>query len=123
MVNSKVVATTDVLMARIVSGEYVGFLPAQDALARDLNVSRTSIREAISKLEVWNVVCVKPKIGSRINPASAWALVNVPFIMTRLKMQGLTLDEVVVDALVAEIRATLTKAITVQAEEVTTSGI
>jgi DNA-binding FadR family transcriptional regulator len=105
--SSKVTVVTDVLMARIISGEYVDFLPPQDKLSRSLRVSRTSVREAISKLEVWNVLAVRPKTGTKINAPTAWSLVNLPVVKYRLMSEGRELSVDTIDSLLAEIRASL----------------
>jgi DNA-binding FadR family transcriptional regulator len=107
MAASKVAAVTELLMARIVSGEYKDVLPPQDVLARNLCVGRPSVREAISKLEAWNVLSVRPKTGTTIKPPSEWALVNVPMVLCRCKAEGVTLDSVTIDMVIAEIRSTL----------------
>lgn len=51
-------------------------LPAQDVLAKQLDVSRPVLREAVCKLEIFNIVTPKPKVGTKINPPSAWTVVN-----------------------------------------------
>jgi DNA-binding FadR family transcriptional regulator len=51
-------------------------LPAQDQLAKQLGVSRTVLREAMSKLEFLNVVLVRPKTGTIINPPAEWKTRN-----------------------------------------------
>jgi DNA-binding FadR family transcriptional regulator len=107
MAASKVTAVTDVLMARIISGEYSKVLPPQDVLSRNLEVSRTVIREAISKLEAWNVLSVRPKTGTTIKPSDQWTMVNVPVVKYRFLAQGLGLNRATVDMLVEEIRTTL----------------
>lgn len=105
--SSKVTAVTDVLMTRIISGEYVNFLPPQDKLSQSLGVSRTCVREAISKLEVWNVVAVRPKTGTKINPPTAWSLVNLPVVTCRLMAEGRELSVETIDHLLEEMRASL----------------
>lgn len=107
MATSKVTVVTDLLMTRIVSGEYKDVLPPQDVLSRNLCTSRTTVREAISKLEAWNVLTVRPKIGTKINPPNMWTLVNIGLVQYRLRAMGgvLSLEEIA--KLVREIEASL----------------
>ena len=107
---SKVDTVTDTLMSRIVSKEYRQTIPPQDALSRDLKVSRTVLREAISKLEAWNVLSVRPKTGTTINPPNLWTIVNVSLIKSRLLASEMVLDEISIELILGEIRETLTKA-------------
>jgi len=66
------------LVDGIIQGEYTsGFLPPQDVLAKKFNVSRTVLREAIAMMLSRNMITVKPKIGTKINPQDQW-LVLVP---------------------------------------------
>jgi DNA-binding FadR family transcriptional regulator len=109
---SKVTTVTDVLMARIVSGQYVHVLPPQDKLSLNLKVSRTSVREAVSKLEVWNVVAVRPKTGTKINPPKDWSMVSLPVVKYRLMSEGRGLSVETIDSLLEEIRATLLEVVT-----------
>ena len=60
------------VLARIVDGTYGQALPTQEALAQDLKVSRTVVREAIVILRFCNVLNVRPKIGTKINPRAMW---------------------------------------------------
>jgi DNA-binding FadR family transcriptional regulator len=71
-----VVTVTEQIMRRIVEGVYVGKLPPQESLVKELNVSRTLLREAISRLEYVNVVTCKSKTGTDINPSDQWRVFN-----------------------------------------------
>jgi len=63
----------ETLMTAISAGAYdEDGLPPQDVLARDLNVSRASLREAIVILRFCNVLSVRPKTGTRVNPKKDW---------------------------------------------------
>lgn len=60
-------------------------IPPQDQLAKQFGVSRTVLREAISKLLTLGVLCVRPKIGTTINETSKWKVVNTDVIAWRLR--------------------------------------
>jgi DNA-binding FadR family transcriptional regulator len=107
MAISKVDAVTDVLLDLIVKGEFKDTLPPQDVLSSNFGISRTTVREAISKLESWNVVVVRPKIGTKINPPNTWAMVNVALLQHRFKAEGIEIDSVMIERVVDEIRTTL----------------
>ena len=64
--------TLSAILRRILSGEYAEALPPQDILSRDLGVSRTVLREALSILRFCSVLDVRPKTGTKINPRRAW---------------------------------------------------
>jgi DNA-binding FadR family transcriptional regulator len=57
----------------------------QDELSVLFGVSRTVLREAVSKLEYLGVVSSRPKIGTVINEPSAWKLVNTDVIVWRTR--------------------------------------
>lgn len=63
-------------LVKIILKRTITYLPTQEQLARDLSLSRTVVREAISKLECWNMIEVRPKTGTRIRPPEDWCLVN-----------------------------------------------
>ena len=69
--------TFNKLKSRIESGMYSHMLPIQDELALDLKVSRSVVREAVAMMRTRNMVMVKPKTGTTINPQNEW-LVLVP---------------------------------------------
>ncbi len=66
----------DELGQMIVSGQYPpgSTLPNEDALCRELNVSRGVIREAIKVLIQKGLVEARPKTGTLICPHSSWNL-------------------------------------------------
>lgn len=73
---NQVVDVLEKLMDGILSGKYGVKLPPQDVLAKQLGVGRSTVREAISKLEWVNIVDSVPKSGTKINPRTKWHLVN-----------------------------------------------
>lgn len=58
-------------------------IPPQDELAKRFAASRTSIREAMVVLEFMQIIKVRPKIGSVVNPAHAWYEVSEEFLLAR----------------------------------------
>lgn len=60
-------------------------IPPQDQLARQIGVSRTVLREAISKLLTLGVITVRPKVGTTVNDTSKWKVVNEDVIAWRLR--------------------------------------
>lgn len=81
---SLVAKTLDALMEGILATEPGASIAPQETLARQLGVSRTVLREALSKLEYLNVISVRPKTGSRVNPASEWRVINDDVLRWRL---------------------------------------
>ena len=75
--SSAVSRTFDALLTLVNSQGPGSFLPPQEVLAKNLGVSRTVLREAMSLVLARNIVTVRPKVGTRINPVSDW-LVIVP---------------------------------------------
>lgn len=78
----------DVTVNRIVDliiSTDIAMLPPQDVLAKQLVVSRPVLREAVSKLEMLNIVSPKPKVGTKINPPSAWQVMNGNVIAWRVR--------------------------------------
>lgn len=76
MTQSSVEKTLQSLMEAIITGEFHNGLPPQEVLALRYNVSRTVLREAISKLEYSNIVVARPKTGSKVTPREQWKLLN-----------------------------------------------
>lgn len=74
---SKALAT---LLTRIVDGKYGDALPPQDALALDLKVSRTVLREALVILRFCNVLTIRPKTGTKINDRAVWKSVILDLV-------------------------------------------
>jgi len=60
------------IVSRIADGSYGDALPPQEALAKEYQVSRTVLREAIVILRFCNVLDIRPKLGTKINPRSTW---------------------------------------------------
>lgn len=73
---NRVEKTLQSLMGSIVAGEFDNGLPPQEELSIRLGVSRTVLREAISKLEFSNILVSKPKIGMRVMPRNKWKILN-----------------------------------------------
>jgi DNA-binding FadR family transcriptional regulator len=65
------------LARNIVSGMYSGTtLPTQDELAREFDVSRTVMREALSMLVSRGMLDVRTKTGTRARPMREWQVIN-----------------------------------------------
>jgi DNA-binding FadR family transcriptional regulator len=65
------------LAKNIVSGMYEGTtLPTQDELAREFEVSRTVMREALSMLVSRGMLDVRTKTGTRARPMREWQVIN-----------------------------------------------
>ncbi|CAB3791444.1 FadR/GntR family transcriptional regulator [Pararobbsia alpina] len=65
------------LAANIVAGLYAGTtLPTQDELAREFDVSRTVMREALSMLVSRGMLDVRTKTGTRARPMREWQVIN-----------------------------------------------
>jgi DNA-binding FadR family transcriptional regulator len=69
---SAVSTTFDALLSIIESKEPGTILPAQELLSKQFGISRTVLREAMSMLITRNIVTVRSKIGTRVNPKSEW---------------------------------------------------
>lgn len=63
-------------------------VPPQDQLAKQFGVSRTVVREALSTLEFLNVLTVRPKTGTRINPPDQWKVFNHEVLQWRQRAGG-----------------------------------
>jgi DNA-binding transcriptional regulator YhcF (GntR family) len=82
---SSVETTLQLLMEAIIAGEFDSGVPPQDVLALRYKVSRTVLREAVSKLEASNIVLSRPKIGTKVRPRSDWQLLNYVVAKNYLK--------------------------------------
>src|SRR5579885_3379929 len=62
----------------IVSGKYQpgDLLGGEISSAEQLAVSRTAYREAVRILAAKGLVDARPKVGTRVNPQSKWALLD-----------------------------------------------
>ena len=62
----------------IVSGRYApgDLLENEIASSEQLAVSRTAYREAVRILAAKGLVSARPKVGTRVNPSAAWALLD-----------------------------------------------
>src|SRR5207237_7585258 len=62
----------------IVSGQYQpgDLLDSEIAASEQFAVSRTAYREAVRILAAKGLVDARPKVGTRINPQSKWALLD-----------------------------------------------
>jgi DNA-binding FadR family transcriptional regulator len=77
--------TLDRLIDLVIEKKAGAHLPPQEELSVLFGVSRTVLREAVSKLEYLGVVSSRPKIGTVINEPSAWKLVNADVIAWRTR--------------------------------------
>lgn len=77
--------TLDRLLDVVIEQGPGGSIPPQDRLAAQFSVSRTVLREAISKLLMLGVITVRPKIGTTINDTSKWKVINEDVIAWRMR--------------------------------------
>jgi DNA-binding FadR family transcriptional regulator len=75
----------DVLGGRIMSGHYApgAWLPTEDHLAVELQVSRGPIREAVKVLAAKRLVTVRPRSGTVVSPRDEWNLLDPDVIRWR----------------------------------------
>lgn len=73
------------VLQMVLSSETGARLPSQPDLAAKFGVSRTVLREAISRLLFLNVITVRPKTGTTVNPPEKWMSVNTDVLMWRLR--------------------------------------
>lgn len=78
--------TLDALMEVVLTSPAGSIIESQEDLSRRLGVSRTVLREALSRLEHMNVITVRPKIGTKINPSDDWRVVNTEVLVWRRKL-------------------------------------
>jgi DNA-binding FadR family transcriptional regulator len=76
MAVSKVDKTLESLVDLVVKVGPGGMLPDQLDLAVQLGVSRTVLREALSRLTLLNVITMRPRAGTKVNPAGRWKTRN-----------------------------------------------
>lgn len=69
---SRVARALNTVLSGIIAGRYSNALPPQEALSKELNVSRTVLREALVILRFCNVLAIRPKIGTTIRPSTEW---------------------------------------------------
>jgi len=62
-----------VKIAKMYAGERI---PTQDELCVQFKASRTLVREVLCILEFLNIIKVRPKIGSVVQPSSEWRTTN-----------------------------------------------
>lgn len=77
--------TLDRLLDMVLEKGPSGSIPPQDQLAKQFDVSRTVLREAISKLLMLGVLSVRPKVGTTVNDTSKWKVVNEDVIAWRVR--------------------------------------
>ena len=67
---------------RIVSGEYPAgaLLPPSDDLARQLGLSRPTLREALQTLAAKGLVVARAKVGTRVRDQSAWNMFDADIL-------------------------------------------
>ncbi|MFL9934237.1 GntR family transcriptional regulator [Paraburkholderia sp. RL18-103-BIB-C] len=85
---SKVEIALDVLVALVIQTGAGGKIPPQDELARQMGISRTVLREALSKLEFLNVVQIRPKLGTVVSAPNDWKTRNDEVIEWKARMGG-----------------------------------
>lgn len=73
------------LLELVLASETGARIPSQPDLATKFGVSRTVLREAISRLLFLNVITVRPKTGTTVNAPERWMSVNADVLKWRLK--------------------------------------
>jgi DNA-binding FadR family transcriptional regulator len=70
---------------RVVSGGYVAgaLLPNEEQLCRELQVSRTALREAVKVLAAKGLLEPRPRIGTRVRPRDQWNLLDPDILAWR----------------------------------------
>lgn len=76
------------LVEIIIASGANALIAPQDELAKQFSVSRTVVREALSTLEFLNVIAVRPKTGTRINPPDQWKVFNHEVLQWRQRAGG-----------------------------------
>ena len=63
---------------RIVGGGYPSgsTLPSEEVLGQEMGVSRTALREAVKVLAAKGLLKARPRIGTRVQPVSAWNMLD-----------------------------------------------
>ena len=71
---SLVEAVAEDLLERILEGEVAPHeaLPPEAEIARESDVSRLTVREALKALQAQNIVYVRRGLGTYVNPPDAW---------------------------------------------------
>ena len=71
---SLVEAVAEDLLERILEGEVGAHeaLPPEAEIARESDVSRLTVREALKALQAQNIVYVRRGLGTYVNPPDAW---------------------------------------------------
>jgi DNA-binding FadR family transcriptional regulator len=70
---------------RVVGGGYVAgaLLPNEEQLCRELQVSRTALREAVKVLAAKGLLEPRPRIGTRVRPRDQWNLLDPDILAWR----------------------------------------
>lgn len=64
------------LMGFVIEKGMGGKIPPQDVLAKKYKCSRTLLREVLAIMEFLDIISVRPKHGTVINPTSQWSFVK-----------------------------------------------
>ncbi|SAK88713.1 GntR family transcriptional regulator [Caballeronia fortuita] len=83
--HSLVAKTLDGLIEIVIATGAGGRIPTQDEISKRFRVSRTVLREALSKLELLNVITVRPKTGTTVNASAEWHTVNADVVSWRVR--------------------------------------
>lgn len=105
--NSSPLQVVDTLCREIASGKYApgSRLPPERELATQLSTSRSTLREALSRLEDWRLIEVKRGSGIAVRDKTEWSLQVMPaFVMEALGKPGFQLKEMVADILALRTR-------------------
>lgn len=91
--------TATALLDRIISGEFPegSTLPSQEQLARQLEVSRPTAREAIKILQQQGVLRVEHGNGTFVNPTASWTDIEVITKLLAADGQGGDVPEQVIE--------------------------
>lgn len=93
----------ETLLAHILSGKRVAGsrLPGERDLSRKFGVSRTTLREAVRRLEAWNVLQTRRGVGISVRPYRDWSIevISMYLQIGTQHAEQASLDVVLVDTL------------------------
>lgn len=71
-------SVTEAIARRLIGGEWGdgALLPTEIALAEELGVARTSVREALSRLKAKGLIVSRQKAGTRVLPRVQWNMLD-----------------------------------------------
>jgi DNA-binding FadR family transcriptional regulator len=111
----------ETLLGHIVSGKRAAGsrLPGERELSRRLGASRTTLREALRRLEAWNVVRTQRGVGISIRPYRDW---SVEVLSTYLRLGRPLADQATLDLVLGDTLA-MRRAIIIEILRIATSRV